>query len=155
MRLFPIKGHLNIKKKEGQSQFWLWLALHSLHENFQIINPTQEKTPIHIPVANNKFQKFQWRTTRMNKYPSKKGTSPFWMHMVSFFGKGCKPSRVPQTKNRLEIKNVRNNFHSKRWFLHSEWRTEKSPLRTENSPFRGISPFWMEKTLRKTLIYRF
>ena len=100
-----------------------------------------------IPLAN--------PTTRMNKYPSKKGTSPFWMHMVSFFGKGCKPSRVPQTKNRLEIKNVRNNFHSKRWFLHSEWRTEKSPLRTENSPFRGISPFWMEKTLRKTLIYRF
>jgi len=43
MRRFPIKGHLNIKKKEGQSQFWLWLALHSLHESFQIINPTQEK----------------------------------------------------------------------------------------------------------------
>ena len=57
MRLFPIKGHLNIKKKEGQSQFWLWLALHSLHESFQIINPTQEKTPIHIPVANKKKQK--------------------------------------------------------------------------------------------------
>ena len=38
-------------------------------------------------------------TTRMNKYPSKKGTSPFWMHMVSFFGKRCKPFRVPQKKN--------------------------------------------------------
>ena len=169
---FPYKGHLNIKKKEGQSQFWLWLALHSLHESFQIINPTQEKAPIHIPVAKNKFQKhtneistcksvmypFFWRKNdrdipytpgqsnhKNEQIPSKKGTSPFWMHMVSFFGKGCKPFRVPQKKNRLEIKHVRINFHSnggfsiqdgerrslhlerrilhsERRFLHSEWR---------------------------------
>ena len=33
-------------------------------------------------------------------------------------------------------------LHSKRWFLHSEWRTEISPFRTEISPFRmEIYPF--------------
>ena len=60
MRLFPKKGHLNIKEKEGQSQFWLWLALHSLHENFQIINPTQEKTPIQYSSGEQQISEHKW-----------------------------------------------------------------------------------------------
>ena len=64
-----------------------------------------------IPLAN--------PTTRMNKYPAKKGTSPFWMHMVSFFGKGCKPFRVPQKKTDWKLK-----------------MSQKDPFKTVVSPFR-------------------
>ena len=101
-----------------------------------------------IPLAN--------PTTGMNKYPSKKGTSPFWMHMVSFFGKRCKPFRVPQKKKDWKLNMSAKILHSKRWFLHSEWRTEISPFRTEISPFRTeISPFRTEISPFRMEIYPF